>query len=188
MRPHLYAIDGIFPQAEFDMLQEYAHVLQYGDIKAPFDGVTYHNVAPAPPFVVEHLTHVLTLLMGYRVVPLHTCFRLSVEGSEPPQWAHSDAEVAKFGFFMFINPGRGGTALLEHKESGMRTHPQSQYELDLWNRDHNDESAWNVVSLIDSQVNRGILLRSDLIHAALPRRGYGESAVDGRLILLCFFD
>lgn len=188
MRPHLFAIDGVFPAAEFNMLQEYAHVLKYEDHQAPFDGVVYKNIAPAPPSVIEHLTHVLTWLMGYRVVPLHTCFRLSVEGSEPPQWAHSDGEVAKFGFFLFINPGRGGTALLEHKASGMRTHPQSEYELELWKRDHNDESAWDIISFVEGEPNRGILIRSDLMHAALPRHGYGESAIDGRLILLCFFD
>jgi hypothetical protein len=188
MKPYFYSLDDFFPWGEFNILRDYAHIAKYEDHKAPFDGVVYKNVAPAPMAIVERLTHILTWIMGRRIVPMHTCFRLSVEGSEPPQWAHSDREVAEYGFFMFVNEGPGGTALLQHAESGMWMHPRNQYELDLWKRDYNNEGAWYLKAMVDCAPNRAILLRSELIHAAIPRGGFGGSPIDGRLILLCFFD
>jgi len=189
MIPYVYTIDEFFPPREFEWLREYAYHLEYCDRVAPFDGVTYPNLGVPVPAVAEELIGVqLTWLLGHKVVPRHMAFRLSLRGSNPPQWAHSDAEVAAYGMFVFINPGPFATVLLEHRKTGMRTHPQNEDELQAWKEDHNNEDAWREIARFDAAPNRAFVLRSELMHAALPRKGYGEDVRDGRLILLCFFD
>lgn len=189
MTPYIYAVDDFFPEYEFKLLREYALTLEYKDHVAPFDGVTYKNIGlPVPEVAQERLSMNLTWIFGQRVTPKHMAFRLSPEGSDPPQWAHSDAEVARFGMFVFMNDGPGGTLLLEHLTTGMRTHPKDDIELRAWQEDHNKMNAWTVKGAIDCRANRAVILRADLMHAAMPRHGFGTTPADGRLILLCFFD
>jgi hypothetical protein len=189
MIPYFYAIDEFFPRGEFELIRDYAHLLEYGEVIAPFDGVTYRNIGlPVPASAEQQMAQTLSWLMGYKVVPKYCAFRLSVEGSEPPQWVHSDHEVARYGMFVYINEGPGGTVLLEHVENGMRTHPRDEGELELWQRDYENEMKWKIRAAIDCAANRAVVLRSELLHAAIPRGGFGATAKDGRLILLCFFD
>jgi hypothetical protein len=193
MTPYFYAIDEFFPPYEFELLRDYAFRLEYKDHVAPFDGVTYPNIGlPVPGTAVERLALCLSWLLGYKVVPKHVAFRLSVWGSKPPQWVHSDAEVARYGMFLHMNPSPPemtcGTALMAHGQTGMCEHPKDEDELLLWRRDYDDTQMWRAQSFISSAPNRAVILRSDLLHAAMPKGGYGEGVKDGRLILLCFFD
>jgi hypothetical protein len=189
MIPYIQAVDEFFPDFEFDLIRSYAMGLEYKPTVAPFDGQTYQNIGlPVPPAVEERLAINLTWLLGYKVVPSFVAFRLSPEGSNPPQWAHSDAEVSKFGMFVYLNDGPGGTVLLRHKRSGMYKHPQTEHELEVWRHDFDDMDQWDVTASIDCKANRAVLLRSELMHAALPKNGFGTDVTDGRLILLAFFD
>jgi len=188
MTPYLMAVDGVFPYNEFLMLREYAHIMEYKDREGP-DGVTYKDIgAEVPEPAKEQLIFALTWLMGYRIAMKICAFRLSVEGTVPPQWAHSDAEVSKWASFVYINPGPGGTALLRHKETGMTMHPRNQEELDIWTRDCNRPEAWYVIGSVPCEPNRGLVIPSDQLHAAMPVHGFGQSPSDGRLILWSFFD
>jgi hypothetical protein len=188
MTPYLVAADNIFPWGEFLLLREYAWKIQYQDKTGP-DGVTYQNIGiPVPPSAHEQLTHALSWLMGYRVILKICAFRLSTEGTEPPQWAHSDAEVANWASFVYVNEGPGGTVLLRHKDTEMTEHPKNQAELDAWNRDCNKQEAWEIIGSVPNKPNRGIVIPAKQIHAAMPVRGFGQSPIDGRLILWSFFD
>jgi len=189
MVPYVYTLDEFFPPREFEWLRAYAYGLEYGDVVAPFDGVTYKNIGlPVPVVAQQIIASQLSWLMGYRVDPKYLAFRCSLRGSTPPQWAHSDLEVARYGMFVFINEGPFATVLLEHRASGMRVHPCSEEELATWKRDYDNVDAWREVARVDAAPNRAVILRSELMHGALPREGYGETVEDGRLILLCFFD
>jgi hypothetical protein len=189
MTPYINAIDGFFPDFEFDLIRSYAMGLEYKPVVAPFDGQTYQNIGlPVPPAVEERLAINLTWIMGYKVSPSFVAFRLSPEGSNPPQWAHSDAQVSKFALFVYLNDGPGGTVALRHKELGFSVHPKNEEELDAWRADYDDMSKWDIRACIDTKANRAILMRSEIIHAALPKHGFGKDVTDGRLILLTFFD
>lgn len=188
MKPYLIAVDDVFPHNEFLLLQEYAWNMKYEDREGP-DGVVYQNIGlPVPPVITEMLTHTLSWLMGYRILLKICAFRLSLEGTEPPQWAHSDAEVSKWASFVYINDGPGGTALVKHHELEMTAHPANEAELEAWKRDCNNLAAWEVIGLVTCKANRGLVIPSNLLHAALPPRGFGQSPIDGRLILWSFFD
>jgi len=189
MIPHVYTIDEFFPLYEFKWLTAYAHALEYGPVESPLDHVTYPNIGlPVPAVAEERIVTTLSWIMGYRVVPKVLAFRCSPKGSTPPQWAHTDAEGAQFAMFVFINDGPAATVLLEHRETGMRVHPCNQEELEAWQRDHEDESAWRIVEYYEASPNRALIMRANLMHAAIPREGYGDTVENSRLILLCFFD
>jgi len=188
MSPYFYAVDDALPAGEFAMLREYCQLLKYHDRVGP-DGATYQGISDeVPETIVEQMTCLLSWLVGYRAVIKICAFRLSVLGTVPPQWAHSDMEVARYASFLYINPGMGGTALLKHKETGLFTHPKDEYELTILHRDQNDMEKWAVTSKVDCAPNRALVIRSGLIHAALPFHGFGSGPADGRLILWTFFD
>jgi hypothetical protein len=188
MTPYLIAVDEVFPPNEFRMLREYAWATEYQDKEGP-DGVTYKNIGvKVPEPTKEQLTLALTWIMGYRVVLKICAFRLSLEGTEPPQWAHSDAEVARWASFVYINPGPGGTVLLRHRVTGMTMHPVNQEELDTLTEDCSKLPMWDIIGSIPCEPNRLVVIPSHQIHAAMPVYGFGQSPKDGRLILWSFFD
>jgi len=189
MTPFVYMVDDFFPPYEFELIRSYAHNLEYKDVEAPFDHVVYPNIGlPVPTVVLERIGQSMTWLLGYKVIPKYNAFRLSPRGSNPPQWAHTDAEGSQYAMFVYINPGPSKTVILEHKRTGMMFHPRDQDQLEAWKEDHNNEDAWRIVGEFPGAPNRALVMRSDLMHAAIPRAGYGETAEDGRLILLSFFD
>lgn len=188
MKPYLIAVDDVFPRNEFLLLQDYAWNMKYEDRQGP-DGVVYKNIGtPVPSVAQEILTHTLSWLVGYRIALKICAFRLSLEGTEPPQWAHSDAEVSKWASFVYINEGPGGTVLLRHVDHEMTEHPKNEAELDIWKQDCNKLDRWSIVGEVACKPNRGLVIPSNLIHAAMPPRGFGQSPIDGRLILWSFFD
>ncbi len=188
MIPYFYAIDDALPQGEFEILREYSRLVPYEDRKGP-DGVIYQGVsAEVPECVKEQLTHLLSWLVGSRVIIKICAFRLSITGTVPPQWAHSDLSVSRFASFLYINPSPGGTVLLRHKETGMFAHPKDEYELAVLQRDQSNVDAWEIRAKVDCAPNRMIVIRSELLHAALPVYGHGSGPEDGRLILWTFFD
>lgn len=188
MTPYVCAIDDMLPYGEFELLREYTRLLDYQDREGP-DGVVYAGISDqVPDSIKDQLTYAFTWVMGARVALKICAFRLSIEGTKPPQWAHSDLPVSRFASFLYINPCPGGTVLLRHKDSGMFTHPKDDYELGILQRDQNSPEKWDVVAQVDCAPNRALIIRSDLIHAAIPMYGYGSGPADGRLILWSFFD
>ena len=48
--------------------------------------------------------------------------------------------------------------------------------------------AWEIIGAVSSKPNRGLVIPSNQLHAATPPRGFGQSPIDGQLILWSFFD
>jgi len=189
MTPYIYVIDEFFPEYEFELVQAYARQLEYRPEESPLDHVVYPNIGlPVPDVVKERIEQSMMWLLGFKPIERQSAFRLSPRGSEPPQWAHTDAEVSRYAFFCYINPGPSSTVLLEHRRTGMRMHPSNEAELQAWKEDHDNEEAWRIIGEVPGAPNRALVMRSDLMHAAMPRIGYGEDTSDARLILLSFFD
>ena len=56
MTPYVLMIDEFFPQYEFELMQAYAHTLEYGPVEAPFDHVVYPNIGlPVPWPALERI-------------------------------------------------------------------------------------------------------------------------------------
>ena len=83
---------------------------------------------------------------------------------------------------------QGGTVVLEHRATGMRSNPRTAGEVIAWKRDTNETSAWRPLDLAAMRFNRGVVYPTDIFHAALPRAGFGSGPADGRLVFTMFFD
>jgi hypothetical protein len=190
MTPFLLTIDEFFPWPEFELLKAYAHQLKYIPVTSPLDGVEYPDIGlPVPDAIQERLVMQFTWLIGHRVALTQVAFRLSIEGSKPPHWAHTDAECAAFSAFIFINAPDGcATALVQHRGNRMWKHPQNEDELEVWKHDYNKPEKWLIKSVVEAAPNRAIIMPANLMHAALPLGGMGTNAENGRLILLAFFE
>lgn len=190
MIPFILSIDEFFPPKEFELIRDYAHQLKYVPVKSPLDGVEYPDIGlPVPPSIQERMVMQFTWLVGHRVALTQTAFRLSIEGSKPPHWAHTDAEGAAFSAFIFINAPDGcATALVQHRGNRMWRHPQDADELEVWKADHNKPEKWLIKSVVEGAPNRAVIVPAELMHAALPLGGIGKGPTDGRLILLAFFE
>jgi hypothetical protein len=186
MIPHVLVYDDFFD--DFDWIREHAYRLEYQSA-CGFDGQTYQQVSgDVPGFLVNDLSMRLTWVFGRRVNQKLTFFRLSTEGIESPQWCHSDFELSQFALFMHMNWDTGATALLRHIENGMFMHPKDEHQLSIYQQDKNNYHAWDQTTVIEGAPNRAIILRSDLLHGALPMSGLGSTVKDGRLMLVSFFD
>lgn len=186
MFPHVLVYDDFLDN--FEWVREHACRLDYQSAIGN-DGQTYQQVSgDVPGALVQDLCMRLCWIFGRKVSVKLVFFRLSTEGVESPQWCHSDLELSHFALFMHLNSDTGATALLRHIENGMTMHPQDEHQLSIYEQDKNNYHAWDQVSVIEGAPNRAIILRSDLLHGALPMSGMGTTARDGRLMLIAFFD
>lgn len=188
MTPHILSIDNFFPENEFLLLRAYSHQLHYNPVRGP-DGVLYPGIGyPVPDVTKDYICYALTWMLGYKVTLKISAFRVSIEGCEPPHWVHSDGQVSRFALIVYMNPGPGGTAFVKHADAGFSRHPTTEEEVEIWRRDNQEGDRWEVISQIEAQPNRAVIMDASLMHAAIPRAGFGKSPIDGRLILWAFFD
>jgi len=125
-----------------------------------------------------------------QIQPKMTFMRMSKEGVHVPHQAHTDKNIADYTFLLYLNKDedcRGGTDILEHIE-GMKIHPQTQEEIDIWKRDTNNSEKWIKVGFCPMAFNRAFILRSDLFHRSVPINGFGTNQFNSRLVLISFFN
>lgn len=127
-----------------------------------------------------------------RSVIIHkTAFmRMSVKDVHVPHATHTDATMNTHTLLLYLNkkyPESYGTEILVHK-SGMRIHPQNEDEIKLWEKDTNNDDAWNTIGFCPGRFNRAFILRSELFHRASPTGGFGNDIESGRLVLTLFFN
>jgi len=162
------------------------------------DGGTYTGISQYPvPQWYERIGEVL----GRKITPRLSCFRLNLKGELPHSWVHSDDICAKFASVLYLNlPDQciGGTAFWKHRALGM-SYLLSREELAahgmdadafyrLMNREWKDANAWEQVGLMGMQFNRFLTYPTQFFHSRWPWEGFGSSPQDGRLIWACFYD
>lgn len=177
---HSLIIDGFSDQ--FEQIREFADGANYEGFRSPVDDVFYPGIcADVPAFDV--LDKLQRVMKPYIEVTQQLRFmRLSTQGVKPPHWAHHDASMGTYSMMLYLNRPehcKGGTALLRHMDG----QPDEQ----SWARDTNNCKQWDVISTCEMRPNRAFIFRSDLWHAALPARGFGSNARDGRLLYTVFF-
>jgi hypothetical protein len=186
LKPYHLIFDGALWRP--DLVREHALGLDYRGEIGP-DGVTYPNIsADVPRNTRGDLEYVLSRAVG-SLVDVKLCFfRLNLADTVVPHWAHTDTIMADYASFVYLSRPedcRGGTAIIEHV-SGMKRHPTTQAEADLWRQDTNRPERWVPKTLAPMAFNRLVVLPSDIFHAATPT-GFGSCSADGRLVLITFF-
>lgn len=169
---------------DFDSLREHATQLDFTGVINPEDGVLYPDVSTdVPKEVIEEITKKLSIR------EVHRCFfRLTTENTKgAPHQAHTDTAMGPRSLMLYMQDGPGGTSLVAHKETGLRTDPFNQWARATWQRDTKRPEAWEIYDLAPMKANRAAVFNSRLMHRAEPIGGFGSTPADGRLVLTMFY-
>jgi uncharacterized protein DUF6445 len=162
------------------------------------DGAEYTgiNLHPVPQFYER-----ISQLLGAKITPKLSCFRMNLAGEMPHSWVHSDDICAQFATVLYLNPPeqcQGGTAFWKHKTRGIDRLP-SKAELAargedadafyrLMDQEWKELQHWERVQFVPMKFNRFITYPTSLFHSRFPFEGFGHGPQDGRLIWICFYD
>lgn len=155
------------------------------------DGVTYPGIIELPERVKNEVHNKLTFLFGHKFSPQLTFGRYSLNEMQPPNWAHSDGNMAQYLALVYLSDTRGdksqisGTYFLTH-EMGFEMHPRTNREKDVLLHDSNNRAVWQKTYYCPSKFNRLFVLSADYIHAA--GQSYGTDQLSGRFVISCFFN
>lgn len=174
----------------FGLLKQAATNSEYSGVVNPADGVRYPDItADIPTECLDEIQERLDEVMG-RDVDINTIFmRLTSRNThDTPHQAHNDLVMGDYTLLLYLNDGPGGTSFLKHIETGMDAQPQSEDEYTMWVRDANVPDAWEITDMVYMKENRANIIDADRMHRAEPVGGFGNGAMDGRIVLTAFFE
>lgn len=173
-------IDDFLPADVFDMLRRHCDTLNYQGVVNPVDKIVYPDISvDIPAKVREFLGRPKTAFM-----------RLSLAGVKAPHQAHTDTLMGTQSMMLYLTRARhcqGGTSLVQHIETGMRSDPRTLEEEAIWQRDTNNPHAWMVYDIAIMAPNRAVFFDANLMHRAEPVGGFGSNPLNGRLVLTAFY-
>jgi len=176
---------------DFKEFRDHVSGLDYKGTVNPLDGVIYPNInIEIPDSIKYEVLHKISDILNKKIqltIPL--CLRLSLEGVKAPHQAHTDSMMGEYNFILYMNDGSEGfgTSIVKHV-SGMEFNPKTIEEEQLWIQDTNNYNKWEIIQHYQMKSNRAVIIPSHLFHRAEPVHGFGTSALDGRLVLLAFFN
>lgn len=179
------------PQAE----REAALAATYETIT--HNGLTYRGMSEQAegPECAE-----IRALLNFHRGKIVTGYRRYLESEENETYIHLDADIAKWTGVLFLNTPeqcKGGTAFWRYKQYGWQMQPTAA-ELEalglddepaLWSRvlaDGHQERHWQMHEYVPMGWNRLLLFDSRLFHSRYPKRAFGTTTDDARLIKLFF--
>lgn len=169
---------------DFARFRRHADACKYIDCKNPADGVVYPGISREIPLGVSAaIVCRLERELGLHLREMTLFTRLTLDGQSVPHRAHNDASMGQYGLVVYLNRAehcRGGTEFVEHKSA-------DPSEIEIMQRDANNDDAWIVTDSADMAPNRAVLFDADLMHRPRVPYGFGSTPADGRLVLVCFF-
>ena len=162
------------------------------------DGADYKGISLHP---VPHWIEGIAKLIGRRIVPRLSCFRLNLAGEMPHSWVHSDDICARYASVLYLNPPeqcKGGTAFWKHTGLNMDRLPSDNEIVrkgmsPAWfhrmiTQEWKDLTFWEQTRFVEMKWNRFISYPTCFFHSRYPFDAFGTGPQDGRLIWVCFFD
>ena len=177
---------------DFNWFRLYLDSLTYAGQINPVDGVEYPGINVQIPIGIN--ADVITKLqrtVGRRVSRVTVFLRMTREGEDVPHQAHNDATMGQYGMILYLNRQEhcgGGTSFVRHIETGLDRNPVNAEEEAAWKADTNTHEAWDVTRRVDMAPNRALIFDTHLMHRAEAPSGFGSSAKNGRLVMVCFFE
>lgn len=169
----------------------YCDKLTYEDVENPADNVAYPGISLAIPTAIEaEVIKRAEYFMG-SITPNFMFLRLTTEGMDCPHQAHTDASMGDYSLMLYMNRIEdciGGTSLVAHKECGLFEQPINEKQLKIWEEDHSKKDKWQITNICSMRPNRAFIFDAKLMHRAEPVGGFGDSSLDGRLVLTMFFN
>lgn len=162
------------------------------------DGATYTGISTHP---VPQWFDRISELVGGKIEPKLSCFRLNLAGELPHSWVHSDDICAKYASVLYLNlpeQCKGGTAFWKHKTRNISALPSKAsltaggVDADEFyrtmDREWKEIEHWEQIEFVPMQFNRFITYPTSLFHSRFPFEAFGKGPKDGRLIWICFYD
>lgn len=154
------------------------------------DGVVYPGIIMLPPPVEKEVKEKFKSIFGVLFKPQLIFGRYSLNTMNPPNWAHSDRNMASHLGLIYLSGSpvgnEHGTYMLRHTDTGMETHPQSSKDMTILLEDSNDKELWEQTYYCPAKFNRLFILNADYIHAA--GKSFGSEQATGRLVISVFFN
>jgi len=154
------------------------------------DTVIYPGIIHLPEIVIQEIDSQFKKIYGDLYDPQMVFGRYSLTNMQPPNWAHSDGNMAQMlGLIYLFDAPVGnefGTHLLRHIRTGAENHPRSADEMQTLLKDSNDRDKWESTFYCPAKFNRLLILNSDYIHAA--GKIFGDQKQTGRLVISVFFN
>ena len=176
---------------DFNAMRDHCDSVAFDGMVNPVDGVFYHGVSlDIPESVRLEVIKNLEALEDSEVKVNAMFLRLSLEGVIAPHQAHTDSTMGIKSLMLYLNRPEdcyGGTALVEH-ENGMYCNPIGDVQELIWRRDTNKPDKWKVTELCRMEPNKAFIFDANLMHRAEPVGGFGDSPINGRLVLTAFYD
>lgn len=186
MIPYALIVDEFLDKETFEKVQHFAVTADYERVKNPVDTINYPDVIVMQDDIGigERLSRVMGSMVAIKLLVL----RRSMRGTPCPEQAHSDISIADstFSAILYLNKEehcQGGTSLLRHIKSGSQNGHQEG-----WQQDKNKAVAWERMLHARMEPNRLFISPSELIHRSEPIGGFGDTAEDARIVLVCLFD
>jgi hypothetical protein len=143
----------------------------------------------------EYVKHKLENILNAKIVEWYECFNhysntmekqsttsFQICLEDTTSWIHTD--VVEWTGVLYLTPNapaESGTAIYRHKPTGVyrRDHDADMLE--------DDDSAWEVISVIGNVYNRLALFKGNLYHKSLLS-GFGHDKYSARLTQVFFFN
>lgn len=178
----IFVIDDFYPFP--DKLREFALAQTYIDWRGP-DGEIYKRICLID---IPGLTNMLRHIFG-SIEMLGQAFRLNYNGEEPNSSIHSDVGWGTHALVLYLSKGESGTAFWRHKKTGtVRIELGDEWLFEQIAQDWNNPDAWEKRRFVPMEFNRAVIYESAFFHSRFPFEAFGNSAKNGRLIAVAFFN
>lgn len=158
------------------------------DTKGP-DGVVYPGIVLLSDAMEKYVSFMFEDLYSGRFKKKLIFARHSYADMNPPNWAHSDYELAQYVGLIYLSPidyPNDGTYLVRHRDTGLETHPENDDDIKTLLTFGNFRTQWDITMTIPSKFNRLLVLNTKYLHAAADK--FGNNRENSRLVLSVFFD
>lgn len=187
MKPHSLIFDDFFKDPnEAKRLCSDMPIMDY----PASDGVVYPGIIDLPKKVRKEIDENFKTIYGPMYDPQLVFGRYSMEDMDPPNWAHSDGNMAQFLglIYLFGAPlgNKYGTYMLRHIVKGFELHPRDEEQKQLLLSQSNEREAWEETFYCPAKFNRLFILSADYIHAA--GKSFGLDQLGSRLVISVFFN
>ena len=177
---------------DFDAVRHYADGCDFSGAVNPVDGVEYPGICTEIPVVLyNEVVNKLSNFFGKPMRDVNMFMRLSLAGDKPPHAAHNDATMGALTFMLYLTRDEhaaGGTSFVKHATEGMEHGVVTPAQQKIWKRDTNKRECWRQTDTVKMRQNKALVFNSNLMHWAESPYAFGDSAANGRLMLICFFN
>lgn len=167
----------------YSELKELSLTCSFDDKTNSVDGVTYPHIFEGIP---DNIREEIIVKIGSSREFMF--MRMSPKGVSVPHIAHTDNSMGDYSLMLYLNSGPGGTSFLRHKQTGICYAPEDEVFVGLVSQDINSIDAWAITESVPMKENRALIFNSHFFHRAEPIGGFGDTQLNSRIVLTCFYD